>query len=148
MKQRLKSLIPVFVFSVLIVSCNNHTSEQKPTPVQTRPDSAAPRIAVRDKVITAEEQKALTPDLVLQRLKEGNQRFLANDVTQRDHSALVRDAKGGQYPMAIILSCMDSRVPVEDVFDCAAGDLFVCRVAGNVTNEDKLVIKYLLSTGV
>ena len=127
MKQQLKLLIPVFVFSVLIASCNNHTSEQKPTPVQSRPDSAAPKTTVRDKVITAEEQKALTPDLVLQRLKEGNQRFLANDVTQRDHSALVRDAKGGQYPMAIIFSCMDSRVPVEDVFDCC-GDLFVCRV--------------------
>lgn len=92
----------------------------------------------RNKVLTAEEQKALTPELVIRRLKEGNNRFLNEDLTVRDHSALIRDAVKGQHPMAVILSCMDSRVPVEDVFDCVAGDLFVCRVAGNVLNEDIL----------
>ncbi len=117
-------------------SCHTNTgTTQKDVLIKT--DSVA-QVTIRNKVITADEQKALTPDMVLQRLKEGNQRFLANDVTQRDHSALVRDAASGQYPMAVILSCMDSRVPVEDVFDCAVGDLFVCRVAGNVLSGDML----------
>jgi carbonic anhydrase len=56
----------------------------------------------------------------------------------RDHSKQIRDAVNGQYPKAIILSCIDSRVPVEDVFDKGIGDLFVARVAGNIVNEDIL----------
>lgn len=93
---------------------------------------------VRSKALTAEEQKNLTPDSVIALLKSGNQRFLDDDMTYRDHSALVVDAARGQHPAAVILSCMDSRVPVEDVFDLAIGDAFVCRVAGNVVNEDIL----------
>ncbi|HMB59402.1 MAG TPA: carbonic anhydrase family protein, partial [Xanthomonadales bacterium] len=60
------------------------------------------------------------------------------DRTVRDHSALIRDAVGGQYPKAAILSCVDSRIPVEDVFDLGIGDLFVARVAGNFENTDIL----------
>jgi carbonic anhydrase len=89
-------------------------------------------------VLTAEEQQALTPDEVLQSLIEGNQRFVNNDVTARDHTAQVRLAASGQFPKAMILSCLDSRVPVEDVFDKGIGDIFVGRVAGNFVNEDLL----------
>lgn len=95
-------------------------------------------IPLKEKVLTSDEQKALTPDIVIQRLKEGNKRYMDNDLTLRDHSSLVRDAAGGQYPKAVILSCVDSRVPVEDVFDKGIGDLFVGRVAGNFVNEDLL----------
>jgi len=91
-----------------------------------------------EKVLSAEEQKALTPDMVIEALKEGNKRFVANDLTARDHSALVRDAAAGQYPKAVVLSCFDSRVPVEDIFDKGIGDLFIGRVAGNVVNDDLL----------
>ena len=76
--------------------------------------------------------------MVIQSLKEGNQRFVANDITARDHSAMVRNASLGQYPKAVILSCLDSRVPVEDIFDKGIGDLFIARVAGNFVNEDIL----------
>ncbi|PWT72961.1 MAG: carbonic anhydrase [Bacteroidetes bacterium] len=93
---------------------------------------------LREKVLTAAEQEALTPDSVLQSLKNGNLRFLANDLTERDHSAMVRNAAKGQFPKAVILSCLDSRIPVEDVFDKGIGDLFVARVAGNFVNEDIL----------
>jgi carbonic anhydrase len=93
---------------------------------------------LREKVLTAEEQKALTPDMVIQSLKDGNRRFMNNEVTARDHSAMVRDAAKGQYPKAVILSCLDSRIPVEDVFDKGIGDLFVGRVAGNFANTDLL----------
>lgn len=91
-----------------------------------------------NRVLTAEEQAALTPDEVLRILSDGNERFVAGTVTSRDHSAQVRDAAGGQFPKAVILSCLDSRVPVEDVFDRGIGDIFVARVAGNFENTDIL----------
>ena len=91
-----------------------------------------------EKVLTEEEQKSLTPDMVIMTLKDGNKRFVNNDLTQKDHSALVRDAAKGQFPKAVVLSCLDSRVPVEDVFDRGIGDIFVARVAGNFVNVDIL----------
>src|SRR3954463_4887782 len=95
-------------------------------------------VPLREKVLTAKEQKALTPTSVIQILKDGNKRFMNNNLTARDHSALVRNAAEGQYPKAVILSCLDSRIPVEDVFDRGIGDIFVARVAGNFVNEDIL----------
>ena len=91
-----------------------------------------------EEVLSKEEQAALTPDEVVKLLKDGNQRFVAGDLTVRDHSSMVRQAAGGQFPKAVVLSCIDSRVPVEDVFDRGIGDLFVARVAGNFENEDIL----------
>lgn len=89
-------------------------------------------------VLTKEERDALTPEDVVRRLKAGNKRFAAGEVTLRDHMAQVHKAAGGQSPAAIILSCVDSRVPVEDVFDQGIGDIFVARVAGNFVNVDML----------
>lgn len=89
-------------------------------------------------VLTQEEQDALTPDAVLKLLQDGNQRFVSGTVTSRDHTAQVRAAASGQFPKAIILSCVDSRVPVEDVFERGIGDIFVARVAGNFENTDIL----------
>ena len=91
-----------------------------------------------EKVLTKEEQDKLTPDEVIRLLKDGNKRFVSGTLTSRDHSMQVRDASNGQYPKAIILSCVDSRVPVEDVFDRGIGDIFVARVAGNFANTDIL----------
>ena len=91
-----------------------------------------------ENVLTKEEQEALTPDQVIESLKAGNQRFIKNDLTARDHQAQVRKAVKGQYPKAVILSCLDSRVPVEDVFDRGIGDIFVGRIAGNFVNVDML----------
>lgn len=89
-------------------------------------------------VLTEEEQANLTPDAVIASLKEGNKAFVNNDLTARDHTAQVRKTAGGQFPKAVILSCLDSRVPVEDVFDKGIGDVFVGRVAGNFINVDML----------
>jgi len=98
-------------------------------------DSAAPLV---ERVLTQEEQANLTPDEVLSQLKSGNRRFVAGTLTSRDHSAQVRDAATGQFPKAMVLSCVDSRIPVEDVFDRGIGDIFVARVAGNFENTDIL----------
>ena len=89
-------------------------------------------------VLTADEQSRLTPDQVIQSLRDGNARFCANDLTARDHSKQVREAARSQFPKAVIVSCLDSRIPVEDIFDKGIGDVFVARVAGNVINEDIL----------
>ena len=90
-------------------------------------------------VLTKEQQQASTPDMVLKQFKEGNERFRKSDVTIREHSDAIRKAAtGGQYPEAMVLSCVDSRVPVEDVFGQGLGDVFVGRVAGNFVNTDLL----------
>jgi carbonic anhydrase len=89
-------------------------------------------------VLSQAEQAALTPDGVMQMLKDGNQRYVSGELTARDHASLVRDAANGQHPEAIVLSCVDSRIPVETVFDRGIGDLFVARVAGNFENVDIL----------
>lgn len=91
-----------------------------------------------NRVLTAEEQAALTPQKVLTMLEDGNERFVAGTITSRDHSAQIRLAAEGQFPKAVVLSCLDSRVPVEDVFDRGIGDIFVARVAGNFENTDIL----------
>jgi carbonic anhydrase len=90
------------------------------------------------KVLSEEQQDSLSPDDVIRLLREGNDRFVNSELTRRDHSALIRDAVDGQYPKAMVLSCVDSRVPVEDVFDLGIGDIFVARVAGNFSNTDIL----------
>lgn len=91
-----------------------------------------------DRVLTHDEQQSLSPDEVLAMMRAGNARFVAGEVTQRDHRAQVRAAAKGQWPKAVVLSCLDSRIPVEDVFDCGIGDLFVARIAGNLVNVDIL----------
>ena len=89
-------------------------------------------------VQTKESQAAMTPAKALTALKDGNKRFLAGKSIQKDMLAKVKASKDGQYPFAVVLSCMDSRVPAETVFDQSIGDLFSIRVAGNVVNADNL----------
>ncbi|MEM9663013.1 MAG: carbonic anhydrase family protein [Planctomycetota bacterium] len=90
-------------------------------------------------VVTAKEQAAMTPARVLAELKAGNERFVAGDSTDQDWLAQAKTtAAEGQFPKAIVLSCLDSRVPVEIVFDKGIGDIFVGRVAGNFENVDML----------
>lgn len=88
---------------------------------------------------TQEQQTAMTPDAVLEDLMAGNARFVAGKNTEYSVADSRKvTAEKGQFPKAMILSCLDSRVPVELVFDQKIGDIFVGRVAGNVENEDQL----------
>lgn len=94
---------------------------------------------IESKILKSEELAALTPDSVITLLKEGNQNFRSKSTRERDLTAqLARSAEIGQSPKAIVLSCIDSRVPVEMIFDMGVGDIFVARVAGNVVNDDML----------
>lgn len=89
-------------------------------------------------VYTAAQQQALTPDIVLQNLKDGNSRFVQNKMLHRNLIMQAYATANGQYPEAAIISCIDSRIPTEQVFDAGIGDLFVGRVAGNFVNTDLL----------
>ena len=88
--------------------------------------------------ITKEIQDGISPDRAIEMLKEGNQRFLNKNEAERDLHVQVNQTSGGQFPYAAVLSCIDSRVPVELTFDQGIGDIFSARVAGNIINEDIL----------
>ncbi|WP_306351023.1 carbonic anhydrase family protein [Flavobacterium sp. '19STA2R22 D10 B1'] len=87
---------------------------------------------------TAETQAKLTPTIALSLLKEGNKRFVNNLKVNRNLLEQVNATKDGQFPFAIILSCIDSRTSAELIFDQGLGDIFSARIAGNVLNEDIL----------
>jgi len=87
---------------------------------------------------TKESQAAITPARAIEKLKEGNQRFKSGASVARDLPAKVKQTSEGQYPFAAVLSCMDSRIPAEMVFDQSIGSFFSIRVAGNVVNVDNL----------
>ena len=87
----------------------------------------------------------LTPYQGYELLREGNKRFINNLNTDHDHLELINQTREGQYPFAVILSCMDSRTSVELIFDQGLGDLFSIRVAGNIVNNDILAsIEYAI----
>ncbi len=89
-------------------------------------------------VFTRQTQAQVTPDAALERLREGNARFVAGETLHCDLRQQVRETAGGQAPFAAIVGCIDSRVPPELVFDQRIGDIFVARVAGNIVNDDIL----------
>ena len=88
--------------------------------------------------LTKEQRDSMTPSQVIDELRKGNQRFRAGKMAPRDYLAEKRSSASGQYPAAVILGCVDSRVPAEIIFDAGIGDLFSGRVAGNVVNDDQL----------
>lgn len=90
------------------------------------------------KAHTKETQALMTPQMALEALKEGNIRFQNNLRANRNLLEQVADTTTGQYPFATVLSCIDSRIPAEMVFDQGIGDLFSVRIAGNFINDDIL----------
>jgi carbonic anhydrase len=87
---------------------------------------------------TRELQDALTPKQVLQILKDGHQRFRTGRRLTRDLTRQVRATADEQHPLAVVLSCIDSRTPAELIFDLGLGDIFSIRIAGNVTSRKVL----------
>jgi carbonic anhydrase len=94
--------------------------------------------APRSETLTSESRAAMTPAEVLAGLKAGNQRFAAGESTRQAWLEQAEATASGQFPKAIVLGCLDSRVPAEIVFDQGIGDIFVGRVAGNFVNNDLL----------
>ena len=87
---------------------------------------------------TKASQDAISPAKALELLKEGNQRFTTKQQVERDLNLQVEQTSTGQFPFATVLSCIDSRVPAELVFDQGIGDIFSVRIAGNFVNADIL----------
>ena len=88
--------------------------------------------------LTKEAQAAITPAKALEMLKQGNKRFVSGKLQKRDILAQVKQTSKGQFPFAALVSCIDSRIPPELVFDQGIGDIFVALVAGNFVNDDIL----------
>ena len=89
-----------------------------------------------DAMLTQEERDALTPEAAVNLLKEGNSRFVQNLKVDRNLLKQVNETSEQQKPFAFVLSCMDSRTSAELIFDQGLGDIFSCRIAGNVLNDD------------
>lgn len=132
-----------FVYLTLLlitaVGCKQKNTELKSESTNHKDTLQIARedILVSD-VLTKEEQAKLTPTDVLKRMMKGNLDFTKDNLTVRNTAERVRKSSLGQYPKAVVLSCLDSRVPVEDVFHSGIGNLFVARVAGNIINDDIL----------
>lgn len=88
------------------------------------------------RTLTKELQAQLTPEKALDLLKEGNKRFVNNLKINRNLLQQVNETSDGQHPFACILSCIDSRTSAELIFDQGLGDIFSCRIAGNILNDD------------
>ena len=87
---------------------------------------------------TKETQQILTPELIIEILKKGNERFVNNIKAHRNLLEQVNETSSAQFPFAAILSCIDSRTSAELIFDQGLGDIFSIRIAGNILNEDIL----------
>lgn len=90
------------------------------------------------KTLTKEMQAAINPSMALELLKEGNKRFVNNLKINRNLLQQANETSSGQYPFAVVLSCIDSRTSAELIFDQGLGDIFSVRIAGNIINEDIL----------
>lgn len=123
----MKKLLFTALVALLFAACGG---EKKP---------ATEDFAEETHILHAEQIAALTPDAVIADLKAGNERFVAHCELHRNGIAQLKEsATDGQHPEAIVLSCIDSRVPVELLFDKGVGDIFVTRIAGNVAGGDVL----------
>ncbi len=121
----MKKLIFSTLFFAAFVACNRNPTSRTEV-VQE----------LETQILRATDLEKLTPDSVMLLLKQGNQNFVSKTMQYRDPQAqLALSAEIGQSPKAIVLSCIDSRVPVETIFDMGIGDIFVARVAGNVVSD-------------
>jgi carbonic anhydrase len=94
--------------------------------------------SARADALTQAQRDKLTPEQIVEVMKQGNDRFRRGERKNRDYLREQRASASGQYPAAVLLSCIDSRAPAEVIMDLGIGDIFNCRVAGNVENADIL----------
>jgi len=125
---KIYSLAAVVMMAGMVASCQ-----------QPQAEANAAATEVETHVLHAQDVDPLSPDSVISLLKEGNAAFVEHHTHNRDAVAQLKESsRDGQHPLAIVLSCIDARVPVEILFDKGVGDIFVTRVAGNVVSGDVL----------
>ncbi|MCO5251913.1 MAG: carbonic anhydrase [Candidatus Kapabacteria bacterium] len=113
------------IFALILISCNEKVK-------------VAENGEIQDTLQTIEKVQILTPDDALVELKAGNRRFLSENLINTNYSENIEETKSGQKPHSAILSCMDSRVPPEIIFDQGIGNIFALRNAGNIEDENIL----------
>lgn len=116
------------VLLLAFVSCTSNANNGKTTESEKG----------KTQVMTKEMQEALTPEAALEDLLAGNERYVSGELTMHNLPEQISATTQGQYPKAVVLACIDSRVPVEYIFDQGIGDIFVARVAGNIEDETLL----------
>jgi carbonic anhydrase len=117
--------LSILAVAVMMMACSTDQSPGVSTPAEPT-------------TLTATVRDAMTPDQVLEAFKQGNQRFLNGQLRERKFLTEVEETSAGQFPKALVLSCIDSRIPAETIFDMRIGDMFSTRLAGNVLNADAL----------
>lgn len=126
-------LAAAFSFSTILIASDMENKGK------TGKDASAPASSPDEYITqTAASQAKMTPEKAVKMLKEGNKRFVKEDMINRDLLAQVDQTSTGQYPFAAVVSCIDSRIPTEIVFDQGVGDIFNARIAGNFVNDDIL----------
>jgi carbonic anhydrase len=113
------------IFTLILISCNKQ-------------EKVAENAEMQDTLQNVEKVEILTPEDALAELKAGNRRFLSEKLINTNYSENIEETKSGQKPHSAILSCMDSRVPPEIIFDQGIGNIFALRNAGNVEDENIL----------
>jgi len=121
------------ILTLTLASCNQPTRKSG----QAAEEQSIPAEKTKT-VMTKQMQDNLTPDAALEDLLNGNKRYISGEMENRDLPAQIEATTDGQYPKEVVLACIDSRVPVEYIFDQGIGDIFVARVAGNIEDEDLL----------
>lgn len=126
-----RSLLRGAAMSLGVATCCGITRAAELRRPTTAPDDLVPPL-------TKAARDAMSPDQIIARAKAGNERFRTGRQQHRDLLVELRETAGGQWPAAVVLGCIDSRAPAEIIFDLGLGDIFNCRVAGNVENPDML----------
>lgn len=115
------------VLSALLLIACGESNEQNDEVNRTENTDMTTQTSVEnpDKALTEAERNALQPADVVAEFKAGNQNFIKDSLTLRDRQERISQTAGAQYPKGMVLSCIDSRVPVEEIFDQGLGDIFV-----------------------
>lgn len=131
---RLKKFIGINFAGILLLSATTFLF----TSCGEKKEEPKTELNKRSEVVTMDLQESMTPQQMIDTLKKGNDKFVKGDITFNDYPSQIMKSAKDQYPGAVVLSCLDSRVPVEKIFDLTIGDIFVARVAGNIVNPDIL----------
>lgn len=137
--KKLNLLSFILSTALLLTSCGE--AEERNEPIdqpQNNEVTTQDYDASMDRPLTQEERDALTPDDVVAEFRQGNERFIVDSLTVRDRRARIEHTSENQMPKGMVLSCIDSRVPVEEIFDQGLGDLFIGRIAGNFADTEML----------
>lgn len=127
-----------FILSLMLAACGETEQEPEIEVQEEDLEMASTEDSPIDFPLSMAERDALTPDDVVEEFKKGNQQFVMDSLTPRNRQGRIGKTTTSQYPKAMVLSCIDSRVPVEEIFNQGLGDIFVGRIAGNFADTEML----------